>query len=218
MDEKLIELKHQAELLHEQGQFTEAESIWRDIVSKLRLLSSETGTDLEFVRFQAETFEAAGKTVYSQQRFTEAEGLYKRALEIRRQRFGPISIDLTPAMNQLAELYYEQSRFEEAEEICRNILNIYEKAIAGDHAHIGEVSSNLAFILTAQNRFEESIPFFKKALRIQTKELSVSHPQVINLLENYANVLRHTGRSDEADHLKACAMGRVSGVIRAMFQ
>jgi tetratricopeptide (TPR) repeat protein len=51
----------------------------------------------------------------SQERYAEAESLYKRSLSIIEQQLGPEHPDVATSLNNLANLYYVQGRYSEAE-------------------------------------------------------------------------------------------------------
>ena len=65
-------------------------------------------------------------------------------------------------------------------------------------------------------KLEEAEKFYKRALLILQEAVNPFDGSLIALMESYAGLLRKSGRDDEADHLKACALGRVSGNMRTV--
>jgi tetratricopeptide (TPR) repeat protein len=146
----------------------------------------------------------------------EAEKLLNRVVEIISVTYGPYHQKLAESANHLASLYYENGRFAEAEPLCRKILSIYQKTLGRKHMEVGKVAHNLAMILQELDKLEEAETYYRRALDIFKEKAGPFDSDLISLMENYANLLRATGNDDEADHLQACAMGRVSGSLRAV--
>src|SRR5262249_50203654 len=65
----------------------------------------------------------------SQDRYTEAEPLYRRALAIREKVLGPQHPAVANNINGLAELYRAQNRNAEAEPLYKHALAIPERAV-----------------------------------------------------------------------------------------
>jgi tetratricopeptide (TPR) repeat protein len=81
---------------------------------------------------------------------------------------------------------------------------------------VAKVAQNLAMILQEQKNLEEAEKFYQQSLSVLRESAGPFDSDIISLMENYANLLRQLGRADEADHLQACAMGRVSGSLRSV--
>ncbi len=141
----------------------------------------------------------------------EAEKLLNRVVEIITVTYGPYHQKLAESANHLASLYYENGRFAEAEPLCRKILSIYEKSLGRKHMEVGKVAHNLAMIQQELNKLEDAEKHYRMALEIFKDKAGPFDTDLIALMENYASLLRSIGNHEEADHLQACAMGRVSG-------
>lgn len=146
----------------------------------------------------------------------EAEKCLKQAVEICTSQFGPHARKTADASNTLAGFLYEKGRFVEAESLCRKILNTYEKTIGQKSREVAKVSQNLAMILQEQNNLPEAEKFYQKAINVMRDLALPLDSDLISLMENYSNLLRTLGRAEEADHLQACAMGRVSGLLSSV--
>ena len=96
------------------------------------------------------------------------------------------------------------------------MLNIYEKSLGIKHQEVGLISRNLAMILEERGKFEEAEKFYKRAMLILQEALNPFDGALITLMESYGGMLRKCGRDDEADYMKACALGRVSGNMRTV--
>ena len=68
-----------------------------------------------------------------QERYAEAEPLFKRALAIREKSLAPGHPDVGQALNNLATLYEKQDRHADSEPLFKRALAIYEKAAGPEH-------------------------------------------------------------------------------------
>src|SRR5438105_2955429 len=75
--------------------------------------------------------------------FSDSATLYKQALGIQEQTFGPESQEVATTLNNLAVLYQDQSNDAEAEPLYRRSLSIWEKN-AGSPMQIAASMNNLA--------------------------------------------------------------------------
>ena len=102
---------------------------------------------------------------YSQGRYSDAELLYLRALEVIEQHFGVDHPSVAASANNLAELYRLQARYSEAENLYLKALAIWEK-IDVDNPSFAATLSNLGLLYTSQERYKESQDAFLKSLKI----------------------------------------------------
>ena len=130
---------------------------------------------------------------------SEAEPLYRRALAIDEQAYGPghprVAIDL----NNLAQLLKATNRLNEAEPPMRRALAIDEQAYGPGHPRVAIDLNNLAQLLQATNRLNEAEPPMRRALAIDEKAYGPDHPDVATGLNNLAALLKATNRLNEAE-------------------
>jgi hypothetical protein len=82
-------------------------------------------------------------------RLAEAEPLYRRALAITENSFGPEHPNVAAGLNNLARLLRETDRLAEAAPLYRRALAIKEKSF-------GQVHPDLALLLSDTNRLAGS--------------------------------------------------------------
>jgi tetratricopeptide (TPR) repeat protein len=154
-----------------------------------------------------ETWEAArllNDTAYyleDRAEYTEAEPLYRRALEIREKTLGPNHSDTATSLNNLAVLFRSQRRYEEAEPLYRRALAIDEKALGPDHPDTATDLNNLGELFRRQGRHEEAEPLHRRALAIVEKAQGADHPNTATSLNNLAGLYDNQGRYAEAEPL-----------------
>ena len=92
----------------------------------------------------------------SQQKFTAAEQLYKRALEISGKTPGDQSREAASIMMNLATLYHEQKKYGEAEKLYRSSLDLAEKAHGPNHPKVARTAATTGGTLPRPGQREGS--------------------------------------------------------------
>ena len=98
----------------------------------------------------------------AQDRYADAEPLYKRALKIA-EKLGPDHLALATPLSNLALLYRAQGRYAEAEPLLRRALAIAEKSLGPEHPKVAFYLSNLAALYKDQGRWAEGLPLARQA-------------------------------------------------------
>ncbi len=109
----------------------------------------------------------AGFYQYERALYSEAEPMYRRALEIREKSLGKDHPDVATSLNNLAELYRAQGKYAEAEPMYRRALEIFEKSIGENHPNVATVLENLAILLRQTNREAEAQEMEERARGIR---------------------------------------------------
>ena len=137
----------------------------------------------------------------AQDRYADAEPLYKRALAIYEEAFGPDHPNVAGSQNNLATLYDDQGRYAEAERLYKRSLAIREKTLGPDHPDVALSLNNLGHLYITQGRHAEAEPIYKRTLTIREKSLGPDHPDVARSLNNLAELYRAQGRYADAEPL-----------------
>ncbi|HEX8494008.1 MAG TPA: tetratricopeptide repeat protein [Pyrinomonadaceae bacterium] len=133
-----------------------------------------------------------------QKRYSEAERLFVRAIEIYRRISGPDHHIVAFEIENLAELYVAAGKIDEAEPLLTQSLAIAEKARGAEHLLVANIVSSLAEVYTKQKKYVQAEPLYQRGLLIYEKSLGADHWTVASLLEEYAGLLKKMGRKDEA--------------------
>jgi len=149
-NEFAVALSWRARLYREQGQFADAEPLYK---RALAITEKALGPDhLEVsgrLNSLALMYDDAGRTA-------DAEPLYKRSLEIAEKALGPDHTDVGVRLSILAALYSKQGRSTEAEPLYKRVLAIDEKALGPDHPDVAIDLTNLAELYFGQRRYAEA--------------------------------------------------------------
>jgi tetratricopeptide (TPR) repeat protein len=95
--------------------------------------------------------------LYKTNRLAEAEPLYRRALQIDEQSYGPNHPDVAISLNSLAALLQATNRLAEAEPLIRRALEILTTSLGGSHPNTQTVADNYARLLRAMGKPEAEI-------------------------------------------------------------
>ena len=134
-------------------------------------------------------------------RYSEAEPLYRQALAIGEESYGPDHPIVATYLNNLATLLEDTNRLAEAEPLYRRTLTIVEESYGADHPAVAIRLNNLAGLLRGTNRLAEAEPLYRRALAISEASYDSDHPTVAIRLNNLAGLLRVTNRLAEAEPL-----------------
>ncbi len=86
------------------------------------------------------------KTLYQQNRLSEAISVAKDALKIAEDKFGSNHSNVAASLNNLAGFYQDQGKYAEAEPLFKRSLTIREKALEPGHLDIAASLNNLALL------------------------------------------------------------------------
>jgi tetratricopeptide (TPR) repeat protein len=140
-----------------------------------------------------------------QGRFGEADGLYRRALEIREREEGPNHPDVAATLNNMAALQVAQENYEGARPLLERALAIRQTALGPAHVLTAESLSNLALLFAAQGNATAAEPLYQRALAILETADGHHEDDLERVLDNYAALLHETGRDSAAAALEARA-------------
>lgn len=130
-------------------------------------------------------------------RLEEAEAYLVEALEVRTELFGE-GLQITSALNNVAELRQKLGDLEAAEELWVRATAIRQRELGPEHPAGISTLIRLANVRRLRDRWEESAEAYEEAIGYQRR----SGPVDPTILTGYAQVLRALGRDAEADALE----------------
>jgi CHAT domain-containing protein/tetratricopeptide (TPR) repeat protein len=144
-----------------------------------------------------------------QAHFSDAERLYRKAVEGVRVVEGDDGTLLAIAYNNLALNLNYQGKYDEAEELYQEALKIRLRLGDGDDTHTGRVYMNLARNREEQGNVAEAEPLLRKALEAYRKGYGPNHWQTAWALNNLALNLDTQWKYAEAEPLLRDALAIV---------
>lgn len=185
-----------AEIATQHGKKHEAETAW---LKALSIANQFPATDARVPY----TLESLANFYMHVGKLDQAEQYLKEALQALEVVYGHSDVKIAECLNSLAGLYYQQRRYIEAVPYGIRMLTIYNKIYGGEHAEVGMAANNLAMLYHAQEKYDLAELMYERALPIRKRALGKENPQFMTLIENYANLLSSTGRSEQAEKLRA---------------
>lgn len=155
-------------------------------------------------------FEHAGVAVLStrladiyaaQQKWAEAEPLYRRAIAILEKFFGAKDPEVASALCKLGELQAGQGKLVEAERTLWRALEILQQHHGQDHADVAECLDRIALLQQKQANPEQALRLLQSSRAIKEKVLGKEHPSVAVTSERLAYTLMLLDRYDEAESM-----------------
>ena len=117
-------------------------------------------------------------------RYCESEAIYRRALAVFEESFGPVHYEVAATLHNLGAVLVAQGNYKEAEENYRRALSIKERLLGADSPYVALTCSNLGSLLTVLGRRSESVPLLVSAIAILETRLTRAHPQLVLAREN----------------------------------
>jgi tetratricopeptide (TPR) repeat protein len=124
------------------------------------------------------------------ERFDESEPIYRRALAVFEQAYGPEHYEVAATLHNLAAVLTAQGQPEAAENHYRRALAIKEKLLGAENPDVALTHNNLGKLLTAQGRLAEAVPLLQTAVVVLAKRLPSSHPHLAAARENLRDANR----------------------------
>jgi tetratricopeptide (TPR) repeat protein len=128
-----------------------------------RILQPRTPTD------QAGDLNNRAVSFRSQGRYTDAEPLFRQALDITEHAKGAEHLDVAIILNNLGELYYVQGRYAEAEPLYQRALAIKENVLGPDDLGLATTLENYAALLARTSREDQATTLAARAKLIRAR-------------------------------------------------
>lgn len=170
----------------------------RGIFSGLWGLAGVKGAGEISAKDKSELTELRGTTLQYDGKLTEAEAVFRQALEIRQKMFGPSSKEVGPALNNLGVAIAMQGRLADAEPLVRSAYMIARRDPGPDSKESMDAMMNLATIVEGMARYDEAESLNKEAMERRIRVFGEKHPDTLIALGNYAVGLSKRGKNEEA--------------------
>ena len=137
--------------------------------------------------------------MHESDRFSEAEPLFRRALDLHREISNPTAV--ADVLFNLGTLLRDLVRDGEAEQCLRDALAIDLEYYGEDHPSVATRISGLAVLLERQRKFDEAREFRERALQIREDVFGEGHTQVAYSLRSIATLERQVLNFERAEEL-----------------
>jgi tetratricopeptide (TPR) repeat protein len=144
------------------------------------------------------------KIYCSEAKYKEAEELSRECYEQFKVHFDADHPYVANCASNLAEVYIAEKKTEEAVPLCESALASRKKAFSDPHPKVAHSLDLLAQVRELQGRNDDAISLYQESLSMYDKVFATRrHPEIDSVVQRYSTLLQKTGRSREADALKA---------------
>jgi len=146
-------------------------------------------------------FELA-QTLFDQQKYDEAEPLFRRSVQQREKVLGIEHEDTLDTKYWLARTLLDQQKYDKAEQLFRQVVQQREKVLGIEHEDTLDTKYWLATTLYWQQKYNEAELLFREAIQEREKVLGIEHEDTLYSKHWLAKTLyKQQGKSDEAEQL-----------------
>jgi tetratricopeptide (TPR) repeat protein len=152
-----------------------------------------------------------GELYRREDRYGEAEHMYRSALELRQKKLPAASVEVAYSLNNLGEIYRVEGRDWEA----RNLIEAAARSLQQFHADapgLPIIISNLSVMLCRFGEFDQAEEFLRSALRAYDKRQMTSSKEYGITLLNLGQVLEERKEFQDAAPLYEQAIGIFEGL------
>ena len=167
------------------------------------LAACETKAAQENIRADcADLLVRTGNYFHGRGAYLSAESLFRRALSLREDEFGPMHPETAAALNNLGALLCAQGDPIRARPILERALMIFEKTFGRDYSQTGRYQTNYARLLLMLNYPKKALALGEAALSTHEKACGPNHSWTIDSARVTADALNALGRTAKANALR----------------
>jgi len=141
-----------------------------------------------------------GVTLMNADQLDEAESLFRRVLNARRQRLSPDHPDMFTSLNNLASVLDRRNNLTGAREVCTTILEQATRVLGPDHPRTCRYAQNLAMLCAQLGDLPSAETHARRALAAAAR-LGPAHQDVLSYRGLLASVLIEQGKLEDAEPL-----------------
>jgi tetratricopeptide (TPR) repeat protein len=146
----------------------------------------------------ADTLDKLGLVYRQQGHLEQAETLYRKAIEILRQK---PTVELGAAFHNLGNDLAAQGRLDEAESALRRAIDVWEKLLGSEHPNLAAALSNLSSLERARHHYPQAERLLQRALEMDRKLLPAGSVRIGLDLNNAGTLFaarKHYGDAEGA--------------------
>ncbi|MCP3168018.1 protein kinase domain-containing protein [Myxococcus qinghaiensis] len=185
----------QAELLEQEGRFSEAEPLLR--------ASLETATTRGQTHARAELSGRLGLLARQQGRLLEAKRWQEEALRLHEEHFGPAHRDTGRALANLGGTLALLGELSRAEAVLQRALTILRKTLGEENLSVARTLSNLALVYFEWGHGAQAREAAEASWAVARKSVAADSPVLMGMASNRLGVLGEQGeRPLELEHVR----------------
>lgn len=122
-------------------------------------------------------------------RYSQAESVMRRAVELAAGTLGPDDPDLGAMLGNLASAHMKQRHDSQARALFSRALAILEKSPASHQPNTASVLSNLAVLTFTEGDAQGALGFIVRSFALYEQSLGPDHPELVRPLLNLGRCL-----------------------------
>jgi serine/threonine-protein kinase len=150
---------------------------------------------------QAAVMDAIGEVNQGLGRYDKAEPLLERALALRREVYGPSSLEVAESLEHLGRLKYQRSEHAAAEKLLRQALDLKRRLLGSGDLAVAKTLNELGSLLAETDASPAVEKLHEEALTIARREEGPAGPTAGATLVTWAKLKRDLGDYDAAEKL-----------------
>ena len=115
--------------------------------------------------------------------------MYREAVMIQSQIFGPDHLSVANSLHNLGNCYRDLCDFDRSAECLSKSLSLSTITIGEEHEDVADTCHCLALTLTTRCELDDAIPLFERALAIRRKRLGGQNLNIASTLYNLGELL-----------------------------
>jgi tetratricopeptide (TPR) repeat protein len=143
----------------------------------------------------ANTLQGQADNLVAQGKYSQAQPLYEKVLEIRRRLLTDDHPDTARGYNDLAFFLNAQGKYAAAQPLFGKALEFRRRLLGDDHPQTAQAYNNLAANLAAQGQYAAAQPLLEKALEIYRRMLTDDHPDTAEVTVTWRTTSTRRGSS-----------------------
>lgn len=193
-------------VLEERGAYDQAVPLLEEAV---RLDSARGPDNADF----AASLNALASVQFYAGRYTIADSLFRRVLDMNRKLYGSRHPMVADALINVAAVQYDLGYYPRAETLDRQALAMDLSYYGRDHPETAHAWTVLSRALARQEHFDEAVEGLQKALSIEERVYGPVSRQVASVLNELGSVAYARKRLDEAE----ARFSRMADVYRSIY-
>jgi tetratricopeptide (TPR) repeat protein/DNA-binding XRE family transcriptional regulator len=136
--------------------------------------------------------------LYTHGRYTEAEPLFRRALQRWEQALGPDHLNAAQTLHHLAITYWAQGKYTQSEPVFLRLWQLWEQA---GHPEATRAMNSLAVVYAEQGKYTQAETLYLRVLHIWEQTLDPGDYLLACIFNNLADLYMEQGKHTEAEPL-----------------
>ena len=132
--------------------------------------------------------------------YSEAEELFRKALEIGERFLGTDNAVLIPALTSLASACVMCGKLADAQQLAKRAVQVSENGLVEQEPEVAILINDLARLCLKQSAYSVAEPLLLRLLEMKRSK-GEDHPEVGTVLASLATVRHALGRHESAEHL-----------------